>query len=260
MIRRALIMALLVATAADAAKGRKKEDDPLPYDDQTSDDDDRRRELPKRSEEAPSVREETEVEQQDREVSLASDDDPNIGLSGELIMGVNLLESSRGGGFEPMFMGGLRFTWEWSRTFLTDEFWREIFFADVSWMGSGAPSGWSSSGPSWFTGTREVSTSVNYHYFTLAEAFALPLGKTPLAAFASVGIGLGYQTASVYVNQMQTDVSAARFVATFGGGVRARIGLTADDKIRLSFRFETTHVRRGYMGDTFLNASVGVTF
>jgi hypothetical protein len=256
-VRRTLAIALLcsgVAFAAAKSKKHQSDDAPIPFEDEkTNNDDDRRQDLPKRSEETPHVAEETEVEQKDREKSLASDDDPNIGLSGEILLGANLVYSSRGSGVDALFVGGLRFTWEWSRTVLTDEFWREIFFADVSWFGS------SSKGD----GTKQVFDNTNYHTFTIAEAAALPLGRTPFAAFVSVGAGFNYQTSSIYVagdKSPPTDVSAVRFVFQYGGGIRARIGITSDDKIRISFRIEATRLRRGYMDDTVVGGSLGVTF
>lgn len=252
-VRALLVMALVCSTAAFAQ--RKKEDAPIPYDDQSDDDDDRRRDLPKRSEGARERAEETEVEREDREKSLASEDDPNIGLSAEVLLGAMLLDSSRGQGVEPLFMGGLRFTWEWSRTLLFDELWREIFFADVTWFAS------SSRGPGGFGGTTEIYDSVNYHYFTIAQGFALPLGKTPLAVYAQAGIGFGYQTSSIYIQGGEpTTVSAARLVAQYGAGLRGRIGLTANDSVRLSFRLEVTRFRRAYMDDTLVGGSLGITF
>lgn len=260
---RALLVLVLVASTAAYAQ-RKRDDAPLPYDDQGDDDDDRRRDLPKRSQEDRDPTDETEVERQDREVSLASEDDPNIGISAEVVLGANLLDSSRAQGFEPLFMGGIRVTWEWSRTLLTDEFWREVFFADVAWFGS------SSRGPGGFGGTTDIFDSTNYHHFTLAQAFALPLGKTPLAFYGQVGIGISYQTSAIYImGGDPTSISAVRFVAQYGAGVRARIHFVSEEQFQqkgyqgipcLSFRIEVTRFRRAYMDDTFIGGSAGITF
>ncbi len=262
-MRTLLILALVASSAAYAQK--KRDDAPLPYDDQGgNDDDDRRRDLPKRSDESRDRPSETDIEREDREISLAGEDDPNIGISAEVILGANLLDSSRGQGIEPLFMGGIRVTWEWSRTLLSDEFWREVFFADVAWFGS------SSSGPGGFGGTTDIFDSVNYHHFTLSEAFALPLGKTPLAAFVAAGIGFSYQTSAIYVMGADpTSISAVRFLLQYGGGIRARIHFISQEQYQkegyqgfpcLSFRFEVTRFRRAYMDDTFIGVSAGVTF
>lgn len=252
-MRNLLVVCLFLAASLAAAAGRSKKDDdaPIPYDTEESDDD-KRRDLPKRSEEAPTLREETEVEQQDREISLASYDDPNIGLSGEVLLGAMLLESTRGagGGVEPIGMGGLRFTWEWSRTLLSDEFWREVFFADVTWAMSQTGGG-----------SNEIKDAIAFHYFTLAQAFAFPLGKTPFAAYAEAGIGFNYQTSALSVQGADpVTVSVARLLAQYGFGIRARVGLNPSNSVRLSFRIEVTRFRRGYMDDTLIGGSLGVTF
>ena len=261
-MKRLLVMLMVVSTAAWAQ--RRKEDAPIPYDDQADDDDDRRRDLPSRSEEARERAEETQVERDDREVSLASDDDPNIGLSAEVVLGAVLLDSSRAQGVEPLFMGGIRITWEWARTFLTDEFWRELFFVDVTWFGA------SSRGPGGFGGTRDLYDSTNYHNFTLAQGFALPLGKTPLAFYAQAGVGFSYQTSSIYImGGDPTSIAGARLLAQYGLGLRARIPLVSEERFRaegyqgipcISFRLEVTRLRRAYMDDTFIGGSAGITF
>ncbi|MBL8952761.1 MAG: hypothetical protein JNK82_18415 [Myxococcaceae bacterium] len=263
-MRSLLVLALLASTAAYAQK-RRGEDAPLPYDDQGDDDDDRRRDLPRRSEgDRERGLEETEVERQDREISLAGEDDPNIGISAEVILGANLLDSSRAQGVEPMFMGGIRITWEWSRTLLSDEFWREIFFADVSWFGSTAR------GPGGFGGTTDIFNSVNYHHFTLAQAFAYPLGRTPLSVYAQGGIGFSYQQSNIYIQGADpVGISAVRFLLQYGLGIRVRIHLVSEEVFRqqgyvgipcISFRIEVTRFRRAYMDDTFIGASLGITF
>lgn len=256
-------MLMLVASTAAYAQ-KRTEDAPIPYDEQGDDDDDRRRDLPKRSDRSSERPTETEVEREDREISLASDDDPNIGLSVEVVLGALLLDSARAQGVEGLFMGGIRVTWEWARTLLTDEFWREVFFADVTWFGA------SSRGPGGFGGTRDIYASTNYHNFTVAPGFALPLGKTPLAFYAQAGIGFSYQTASIYIqNGDPTSISGVRFLMQYGLGVRARIPLISEERFReegyqgipcITFRLEVTRFRRYYMDDTLVGGSVGITF
>ena len=257
-----LVLMLVASTAAYAQK--RKEDAPIPYDDQGDDDDDRRRDLPKRSDRTSERPSETEVEREDREISLASDDDPNIGISVEVVLGALLLDSSRAQGVEGLFMGGIRITWEWARTLLTDEFLREIFFADVTWFGA------SSRGPGGFGGTRDIYDSTNYHNFTIAPGFALPLGKTPLAFYAQAGIGFSYQTSSLYIqNGDPTTISGVRILGQYGVGLRARIPLISEERFReqgyqgipcITFRLEVTRFRRLYMDDTLVGGSAGITF
>lgn len=239
----ALALLLLLPQAATA---QKRDDDPIPY----SDDDDERRSLPRKSEPTRELPEETAVEEEDRRVSLTSQDDPNIGLSLELVQGVLLLESSRGGGVDPRYQLGVRFTWEFGRL-IPDESLREMFFADVTWLYA-----WSRA-----DGTAEVNTNANYHDFTFAPAFALPLGKkSPVAFYGQLGAGVSYQTASLNVAATSTDIAGTKFLFQYGLGFRFRPAIVEGDWMRLSFRLELTRFRRGYMDDTLLGGSIGLTF
>jgi hypothetical protein len=262
---RALLVFMLVVPLAAFAAGKKKvktqtDDTPAPYSEQSDEDDRNQRELPDKSEPTKERPEEQQVEQDDRMISLASQDDPNVGLSGELLLGTMLLESQRGSGVQPQFMIGLRFTWEWSRTLLTDEFWREVFFVDVAYFAT--RDDWSGSSSQIFgtSGPYGVLDKAQFHYFTLAPAVGWPFKKVPLTIYAQAGIGFGYQSSTVYVEQVANTISASRLLIQYGGGIRLRIGLTSDDKIRLAIRLELTRFRRGYMDDTFVGGGLGVVF
>jgi hypothetical protein len=244
MIRAAALAVVLLLPQATLAQ--KRDDDPIPY----SDDDDERRSLPRKSEPTRELPQETAVEEDDRRVSLTSQDDPNIGLSLELVQGVLLLESSRGGGVDPRYQLGVRFTWEFGRL-IPDEFLRELFFADVTWLYA-----WSRG-----DGTTEVNTNVNYHDFTFAPAFALPLGKkSPVSFFGQLGLGVAYQTSSLNVSATTTDIAGAKLLVQYGLGLRFRPAIVEGDWMRLSFRLELTRFRRGYMDDTLVGGSIGLTF
>lgn len=175
-------------------------------------------------------------------------DDPNAGISIEGLSGVMLLDSSRGGGVDPKFMLGARATWEMGRL-LRDEFWRETLFVDVLWSYA-----WSSEG------TTDVKTSVNYHYFTVAPAFALPWGKLPIAVFAQVGVGLSMVPTSIETPGNVSSVTGMKLLIQYGAGIRFRPALVESKRVRLSFRIEATRFRRGYMDDTLLGGSIGLTF
>src|SRR5438270_4922168 len=99
-MRTLLVLALVFSTAAQAQ--RRKEDAPIPYEDERDADDDRRHALPKRSEPSRERPEEPEIESKDGEKSLASEDDPNIGLSLEIVAAALLLDSSRAAGVEGL--------------------------------------------------------------------------------------------------------------------------------------------------------------
>lgn len=257
------ILILLLLLAAPLARAQA-DDAPIPYSDDSTEDDRNRRELPKKSDSTPTVREETEVEQQERAESLANIDDPSIGLSVELIFGALLLDSARGALFEPQVNGGVRFTWEWTRTLFSDELFRELGFVDVSWSHSGTSEG-----------TNQIYAKSYYNYFTFAPAFSFPFGtKSPVSVFAQAGVGFVFNPSVVVINQAPVSLTGLKFVVQYGGGLRFRpLILTwgrksrpnadfaeAQDGLRLSFRLEVTRFRRGYIDDTFLGGSVGVTF
>jgi hypothetical protein len=259
-----LVLTLVLSMVASASPKRQKQSDdaPLPYDDMV-DEKGPQRQLPRRSQEAVDVPTETEVEKQDREVMLAGSDDRNIGIGAEVVIGANLADRSRGGGVEPFVMAGARVTWEWARTLLGDEFWRDVFFADLTWFGSSA------SNPSQFGGTKDVYTNVSYHHVTLAPGFALPLWKSPLSLFAQVGGGFSFQGSTVYVLNEPTSISALRPILQYGGGLRFRIHLVSEEKYQeegykgipvITFRLELTRFRRAYMDDTFVGGSLGIVF
>ncbi len=64
-------------------------------------------------------------------------------------------------------------------------------------------------------------------------------------------------------------MAATRLVIQYGGGLRFRVPIFSDAYIqehsstevpRVSFRLEFTRLRRGYMDDTFIGGSLGMTF
>ncbi len=247
------LAALFASSLAWGQRRKQKEQDddaPIPYSDSNSDEDERRA-LPKRSEASPDVREETEVEQLDRERSLAGLDDPSIGIGLEGVLGAMLLESSKGAGVEPRFIGGLRLTWEWTRTLLSDELTRELSFVDVTWQYT-----------NWGDGTKEVHGSSDYHYFTVAPALAWPLGKSGFSVFGQLGIGFNYNASSITIDDQTTNLGGTKLLLQYGLGLRGRPLVYKWDggAMRISFRVELTRFRRQYMDDTMLGGSVGITF
>lgn len=245
---RALLLLLALAPAAALAQQVREDDAPIPYSDEEEDDGELRS-LPRRSDPTAEVRPESDWEQAEREETLASLDDPNVGLAGELLAGFMLLDSARGALVETRFAYGLRFTWEWGRV-LGDERLREAFFADATWSYSALRDG-----------TQELFADTNYHYFTIAPAYAFPLGKgSPYSLYGQLGFGFGMQFSALHVKDVETQISGTKPLIQYGLGIRGRPSLVADDSIRLSFRFELTRFRRGYMDDTFVGGSVGATF
>lgn len=242
-------MLCVLLPALGWAQKVKEDNAPLPYPEEEEEQDSPRRQRPRRSEETFSPRQESDWEQAEREQVLASLDDPNWGLSAELVSGLMLLDSSRGALVETRFAWGLRFTWEWGRLY-SEEWLREALFADLSWSYAAMREG-----------TRAVFADSNYHYFTLAPAYAFPLWKkSPFAAYLQAGGGWATQLSSVHLADYESQIIGNKLLIQYGAGIRARPALVADESLRLSFRLELTRFRRGYMDDTFVGGSAGVTF
>ena len=249
---RTVMFALVVLAPAlcVAQKKRKStEDEVIPYSEQAEQEERDRRDLPDKSEPAREVREESSYESEERELSLADQDDPNVGLAIEALLGSMFLESSRGQGVEPRFMAGVRVTWEWSRTFLTDEYWREIFFLDATYQAT-----------NWGDGTKDVYANSAYHYLALAPAWSFPFGRSPASFYLQGGVGVNISTESLVVQGTETRLQGTKLLFQYGLGLRFRPALLANEKLRLSFRVELTRFRRGYMDDTFFGGSIGLSF
>lgn len=243
-MNRLLLAVLLVLSTAVQAQWGDDDDAPIPYDDGPEVND----AAPKRgSRPRDRVREEDEDEEAAEE-TLAHLDDPNIGVGGDLIAGVVLLDSSKGALVEPRFLFGVRFTWEFGRL-IPDEYLREMFFADVSWQYT-----------AYSAGTAQVHTDTSYNYFTAAPAFALPLGKSFMSAYAQLGVGFSYVSASQYVGVDRIDVGGTKFLLQYGLGLRGRPAVVADGSVRIAFRVEVTRFLRGYMSDTFIGVGAGAVF
>jgi hypothetical protein len=229
-----------------------QDDEPIPYPDEEEEEskDRTRRKLPPTSDPEYTIPEETEVEKKDRERSMANLDDPNWGFGGELTGGVLMIDSARGTFAEARGAFGLRFVWEYGRTFFPEGL-REALFADLNW--------------SWafmHEGTQLVFTDTHYHYFTIAPAYAYPLGgpDSPWAIYAQLGGGIAVQSSTLNVGTAPTNIAAIKPLFQYGIGFRGRPLITPDGLIRISFRAELYRYRRHYMDDTYLGLSVGGVF
>ena len=239
-----------VAPVAEAA-GRGKDEEAIPYGEDEEEDSrpSHPRERPRRSEPTRVAPEETDVEKEDRERSLAELDDPNTGLAGELMVGVMLVDSSRAQWWETRFGGGVRATWEFGRV-LPGAFFREALFADVTWSYMGMREG-----------TQVVYGDSNYHYFTVAPAYAFQLWRdADFSAYGQLGGGIAYQYSVLHNGTNELPVTGIKPLIQYGIGLRGRPLISEDGVLRVSFRLELTRFRRGYMDDTFLGGSVGLAF
>ncbi len=241
MMRFLLLSLAVFASSPVLAQNDDANDAPIPYEDDTE---------PSAKKPArkfrPRIREEDEGEALG-EASLAHRDDPNIGVSFEVLSGIMLLDSTRGVLADVRYMPGVRITWEWGRL-IPDEYLREMFFTDLTWQYTGSKDG-----------TRMVNAMTASHSFTVAPAVAYPFGKSVFSGYAQVGAGLNYTDSRLMVDTAVTQVQGAKFLFQYGLGIRARPAIVADGSIRLSFRLEVTRFVRGYMHDMFIGGSVGVT-
>ncbi|HYV47514.1 MAG TPA: hypothetical protein VFA20_21790 [Myxococcaceae bacterium] len=257
MIHRILFGALVAWSAAAPVAaygaGKGKDEEAIPYgndDDEGDSKPSHPRDRPRRSEPTRVAPEETDVEKDDREKSLAELDDPNTGLAGEFVAGAMLVDSSRSQWWEARFGGGLRFTWELGRV-LPGAFFREALFADVTWQYMGMRDG-----------TQLVYGDSNYHYFTIAPAYAFQLWRdSDFYVYGQLGGGLAYEYSVLHNGTTpELPVSGLKPLIQYGIGFRGRPLISEDGVLRVSFRFELTRFRRQYMDDTFLGGSVGLAF
>lgn len=242
---------LLAATMAMSMASFAQSDDdaPIPYGDE-GDEASGDKVTPKKAKKkrrAEEIREEDEEEKEGEE-SLASVDDPNVGVGGDIFMGVALLDGSKNG-VDPRYFFGLRFTWEFGRL-IPDEFLREMFFMDVAWTYAASKEG-----------TTQVNVDTHLHNFTLAPAFTLPFGsKSPAAIYAQVGLGFDYSYSVTKIDTQTVTLGGTKFLFQYGLGLRFRPALVGDGTIRLQIRLEVTRFIRGYMHDMYFGAGVGMIF
>ncbi len=244
---RALAVLLLLGLGLGPASARAQNDDPIPYPDE---DQGSLRQLPRRSDAPSRLGMETEVEQQDRQTSLAHLDDPNVGWATELLLGAMMVESSRGTWVESRLGFGGRITWEIGRAFATDEFWREALFADLTYAYAQLRDG-----------TALIYADANYHYTTLAPAVQVPFGRgSPYGFFVQGGVGAAYQYSVLHSGNTETPVVGLKPLFQYGIGLRGAPRPWDSAPFRVSFRLELTRFHRGYMDDTFVGGSVGFAF
>jgi len=237
---RVLCALLSLGTAAGAWAGG---DEPIPYPDHD----------PPSSIEQPRGREPSRLGREmeaPRDGSLAHLDDPNIGLAAEVLVGAMMIESSRGLWVEGRLGFGGRFTWEYGRTFVSDDFWRQALFLDVTYAYAQL-----------HDGTAQIFTDSNYHYFAAAPALQFPFGVgSPYGFYLQAGGGLAYQNSVLHTGTVETPVTGWKSLIQYGVGLRGAPRLWEDSAVRISFRLELTRLHRGYMDDTFLGGSLGMAF
>ena len=240
---RNLLLAALTLLALPAFA--QSDDAPIPYDDTPT-----QQSTPEQSDPTPGRKDDLPIEKADRDVDLGRFDDPAKGLGGELVGGMMLLDSSRGGGTDSRFAFGVRFAWDIGRLFSIDPL-HDALFADVTWLHA-----------STHDGTTQVFDDTGYNDFTIAPAWEIPFGQgSAFGAYAQVGAGVSFWSSTLTVNTGQTPVSGMKPLLQYGIGLRGRPLIGGDDsRMRLTFRLELTRFRRAYLNDTFVGASLGLAY
>lgn len=246
-----LIPLLVCAVFSTPALAGGDDDEVIPYDDgASSDDSDTVKPRKKKKRRVEDVREEDDEEREGEE-SLANVDDPNVGLGGDFLSGVALLDSSKFG-LDPRYYFGVRFTWEWGRL-IPDEYVREMFFADVMWTYAASKDG-----------TNQVNVDTHLHDFTVAPAFNLRFGQSFMSFYAQLGLGFDYSYSVTQIKNADTTsnitLGGTKFLFQYGVGLRGRPAIVGDGSVRIQFRIELMRFIRGYMHDMYLGAGLGMIF
>ncbi|MHA7629762.1 hypothetical protein [Corallococcus sp. M7] len=216
-------------------KARKEDDDAY----------ERRRRL---VDETDEFREAAEATNDDGFRGMSRLDDPNLGVAVELTGGLLMIDSARGDFSDNKPGLGVRATWEFGRTFFTENATlREALFADLRWLYG-----------SLSDGTEFIKGDTRLHYFTLAPAWLFRFGDSPFGLFLQAGGGLAYQNTGITVGEEETKVNGLKPVVQYGLGIRGRPALSRT--LHLTFRVEAMGLRRGYANDFFLGGSAGVGF
>lgn len=248
-----LVRCLLGGLCFSAPALAQDDDDPYAYPDEeparSKRDDDAYERRRKNVDETDDFRRVAEQEGDDGDFErLAGLDDPNLGVAVEFISGALLLDSPRGRAVDTHLGLGVRATWEYGRI-LDNESLRENLWADLRWTFGSVSDG-----------TRFITGDTRLHYFTIAPAYELKLGKSDFGFFAQAGGGLAYQATSITVDATETKVNGLKPLLQYGVGFRGRPKLTSSGNLRLAFRLEALAFRRGYMNDFFLGGSLGTAF
>ncbi len=243
-----LFLGILLAGADAFAQ----DDEPIPYpDDVPRTNAQGLRELPRHSaeEDLGDLRHEVDWEDDEGPQSLARLDDPNLGVGGELLGGLLMMDRSHAGAPAPRFAWGARFNWEFGRL-ISDDLLHEALFADVTWLYGASREG-----------TQRIFADAHHHYFTVAPAFEVHVDEAKAwGFFAQVGFGMTYQLSALQHDGSQTQIAGLKPAIQYGVGFRGRPLLSEDGLLRLAVRVELTRFRRGYLDDTLIAAGLGASF
>ena len=183
--------------------------------------------------------------------TLASLDDPSTGFGFDILGGVLWMDESKKGS-HAQFTFGARLTWEWSRAFLYDEYWRKAFFVDLAWN------------IAWGTeGTELVQTRVIHNYLVLAPAISFPFADGLFAIFIQGGAGAFFLHSKLTMNYstpIETATQGTFLLGQYGFGLRTRIVPDPQKGLFFILRTELTGLVHRYSHDIMVSASMGIGF
>jgi hypothetical protein len=183
--------------------------------------------------------------------TFARQDDPSVGISFDVHGGALWLDESKKGHHLRLALGA-RLTWEWSRTFLDDEYWRKAFFVDLTWNITQAKEG-----------TELVYTKVTHNYLVLAPAFSLPFSNGLFAFFIQGGVGVFFLNSTLVVDY-PTPIEASNqgvfLLGQYGAGFRMRISPDPQKALFIVLRAELTGYIHRYNHDIMASVGVGIGF
>ena len=219
-----------------AARAGAQSPTPIPYVDE-----------PSRGPTRPSSDSPKDFEHEARKTEFSSAEDTAAGIGLELLGGLVFLEGSKGASAETRGTLGARFVGDLGRLFSVDSWLHESFFTDVTWAWQGGSDG-----------TLGVSVANSVHEFTIAPALELPFGQgSAFGVYGQLGGGVAFESTTVHAAS-RVFSSSFQPLFQYGVGFRGRPLLSADGKLRLTFRLEVTRLRRSYFNDTLLLGSLGL--
>ncbi len=250
-VRTVLLCAALLPISASAQSGWEEEDDaPIPYEDGAGEgapipyDEGRRRQ----ADPVDELREEADWDEAEPEGRLARLDDPHLGIGGEVFGGVLLMSSPRGALATLRGAGGVRFHWEVGRLIAVEPF-TDSLLLDVTWTWSALREG-----------TEQIFTRTDFHYFSAAPAWLVPLNAArTVGVYGQLGGGFAYLPHSLTSYGTETSIAGVKPLIQYGLGFRGTHPLSGGPT-RMSWRAELTRFRRGYLNDTLVAVSVGAAF
>jgi hypothetical protein len=241
---------LVLVLALTGLRAHAAPDESIPYPAQPQAPNEDRNALPNESNPTYVPPVEYPYEAESRDERLSDINDPGPGLYAEFLAAAMFVEATRGSLVDARLGLGARITWDMGRIFPSDLL-RQALFIDFQYIGT-----------SFREGTELFFTDTQFHYLTLAPAWAFPFGDgSPYAFYLQLGGGVAIVHSALSAEGAVTPETGFQPVFQYGLGFRGQPRLGGlDSALRLSFRVEVTRFQRGYAADTYIGGSIGLGF